>query len=502
MNPILKSGAMIAFFGLLSRLAGLYRDRVLASKFGPSEILDAYYVSFGLPDLIFNLLIVGALASAFIPVFIEYESKNKANAFRLANNFLNLAFTAVTIFGLIVFIFSDYLVDIIAPGFSDSQKDLTSLFLRIMIISPMIFSLSVIMGAILQSFKKFISYSLAPILYNLGIIIGAVYLVPILGPSGLAWGVVLGALMHFLIQFIEVRRLGFKWQPGFGFKDPGIKKIIKLMIPRSMGLAASHVNWLVLNALATTVFIGGASILNLAHNLHYFPVAIVGISLAVASFPDLSRDALNNRGSVIMDKVEEIIKVSLFIIIPLAALMFYFSNEIITIILSSGFFSGDDIGVTANVLKIFAIGVIGNGLVPILARVFYAFQNTRTPLVASLISLVVSVIISFSLISKIGIYALPLSFSVGISINAILLVFLIKSELKAISPIGIINYSLLLGTIAIAMLGSIFLISEKIYLGDGLVYQSIRLASLSAFGVAVYAVLAYLLGVKEIKHFI
>src|SRR3989338_10358242 len=291
-KTLLGASTMLAFLGLLSRVLGVLRDRILASRFGASDLLDVYYVSFNIPDLIFNLLIIGAVTSAFIPVFIEYQSKKDGEEWDLANNFLNILVAIMAMTAGVMFVFTPWLIRLIAPGFSPEKRELTILFTRVMLFSPMILSVSVVIGSILQVFHRFLAYALAPIMYNLGIIFGAIFFVPKFGPLGLAEGVVLGALFHLLVQLPALKGTGFKWKKVWNFGDSGMRKILKLMVPRTIGVAVIQINFIILNALSSRISPGSVTVINLANNFQYLPISLVGISTAVASFPTLYRQAL------------------------------------------------------------------------------------------------------------------------------------------------------------------------------------------------------------------
>src|SRR3989339_49292 len=227
---------LIAFFSVISKLLGFLRDRLLASYFGAGDILDSYYAAFKLPDLIFNTLVLGALASAFIPVFTKVWLEDKQKAVRLANTILNYLLGALIILAALIFILAPYLMKFIVPGFGNEQLAMTVTFTRVMLVSIIFFGLSNVLGGILNSLKKFFSFSLAPVFYNLGIIFGITVFYPALGLVGLAWGVVLGSFLHFVIQLPEALRSGWKYR--FLWRVTAeVKRILKLMLPRTLGLA-------------------------------------------------------------------------------------------------------------------------------------------------------------------------------------------------------------------------------------------------------------------------
>lgn len=420
-GSLFRAAAVISFFGLLSRFVGLYRDRILASRFGPSDLLDVYYVSFGIPDLVFNLLVVGSLASAFIPKFIQYKLESPDKSFRLANNFLNILVMIVSISAGLMIIFAESLVSFIGPGFEESKKDLAVLFLRVMALSPVIFSISLVFGSVLQSHKSFISYSFAPVLYNVGIIIGSVVLVPLFGPLGLAEGVVLGALLHLGIQIPELLKLGYRWRPILNIKDPGVREIFVRMIPRSIGLAAQQMNWIFVNAFATTFFIGGPAIMNLANNLQYLPIALVGISLAVASFPNLSELGLLDNKKPLLQAVKKNCFGILVLVIPVSVGSYIFSEQIVRLVLGTGVFNLSDVALTARALKYFMFGVPAAAAIPVLARGFYAAGNSIIPMVAGVTSIFFNVLFVYVFKGDFGFMVLPLGIAIASNINALVL---------------------------------------------------------------------------------
>lgn len=453
-----RASVLLAFFYLLSRLAGLWRDRVLASHFGASDLLDVYYLSFNIPDLVFNLLIGGAISAAFIPVFIEYQSKSSGERpnvergsgessgtnpeWKLASNFLNTFIVVVAVLISVLAIFASPLIGLIAPGFLGPKKDLAVLFTRVMLISPLIMGVSLVVGSLLQVFHRFLAFAAAPIMYNLGIIIGAVWFVPKFGPLGLAEGVVLGALLHLLIQWPSAWRLGFRWQMVLNWGEAGLRKVVRLTIPRAVGLAAIQVYTIVAGALATTLNAGTVAVFNLANNLQFLPIALVGISVAVASFPALSREALQEEKKDFVERVERHLRQVVFITVPLSFLCFFLRHEIVRIILYAGNFSIDDALLTAKILGFFMLGVASQSVVPVLSRSFYALQNTFTPVLISLISIVVNIALAFYFI-KVQHYdasGLALAFSLAGILNAALLLFFLKQYLKIFNLAMVVNY--------------------------------------------------------------
>jgi len=430
-NSITTAALLVALSSLLSRFLGVFRDRILAGEFGAGEILDIYYAAFKIPDLIFNLLVLGALSAGFIPIFTHLlrheEVKDNQEAWRLASSVINILGIALIILSVMAMIFTSPLIHLFAPGFGPEKRALTISLTRVMFLSPFFLGLSSILGGILQSYKRFFAYSLAPIMYNIGIIIGALYLVPILGVYGLAWGVVIGALMHFLIQLPAVLSLGFKYSFIFNFKDLNVRKIGRLMIPRTMSLAIAQIDLLVSTAIASTLVSGSLAVFNFANNLQTFPIGIFGISFATAVFPTLSQFA-NDKKRLVMN-FSTTLRQILFFIIPATVLFMVLPAQIIRVILGSGKFNWDNTVLTINTLSFFSISLFAQATIPLLVRMFYARQNSKKPFYIGLVSVAVDICLSLWFSKIYGVAGLALAFSIANIVNFALLWIVLKIDL-------------------------------------------------------------------------
>ncbi len=428
-NSITVAAALVAMSSLVSRLLGVFRDRILAGRFGVGTTLDIYYAAFRIPDLIFNLVVLGALSAGFIPVFTsllkhyntskhDERSANK-DAWFLASNVLNFLLLGLTLLSVVGIIFAPLLTKLITPGFGpEEQKQVTALT-RIMFLSPIFLGLSGILGGILQSFKRFLIYSLAPIFYNLGIIIGVVYFVDIWGIDGLAWGVVLGALLHFLVQLPAVYNLGFRYLFKLSWSDINTIKIGKLMVPRTMSLAISQMNLVVITIIASGLPGGSLSAFNFANNLQSFPVGIFGISFAIAAFPILSENT--NHKERLTKHFSNTVRQILFFIIPSTVLIITLRAQIIRVVLGTGNFDWRATLMTMDTLALFAISLFAQALIPLVVRVFYARHNSKTPFYFGLVSIGINIILSFYLGKIMGVAGLALAFSIANILNLILL---------------------------------------------------------------------------------
>ncbi|PJE51381.1 MAG: murein biosynthesis integral membrane protein MurJ [Candidatus Yanofskybacteria bacterium CG10_big_fil_rev_8_21_14_0_10_36_16] len=394
-SNLLGGSIVLAVFSLVSRLTGLLRDRVLAGRFGASETLDIYYSAFKIPDFIFNLIIIGAVSSAFIPIFISYLEKNKTQGWKLASNFLNVSLLVIIGVSILLIIFVPVLMPLIAPGFSAEQTVEAIRLTRLMFLSPIIFAVSTIIGSVLQALKRFLAFALAPSFYNVGIIVGAIYFEPSMGLMGLGWGVIFGALLHLLVQAPAVWKAGFRWRAILDLADMGLRKILKLMIPRTLGLGVSQINLIVITAIASTIAVGSITIFNFANNIGFLPISMVGIAISVAVFPNLSVSiARNNKEQFRKDYLFAFNRI-VFLAVPSAFALFIFRKPIADLILGTGKFDVGDVSLTAAVVGAFSVSVIFISLISLINRAFYAMHNTFVPVVISIFGVGLNIVLSF-----------------------------------------------------------------------------------------------------------
>jgi len=424
-KTITSAAIIIGATSLLSKVLGMVRDRILAGEFGAGATLDVYYAAFRIPDLIFNLLVLGALSAGFIPVFIMYYEKGREDGWRLASGILNIMTAILIAVGLIFVFFADKIIPWTVPGFSGEQLQITVALSRIMFLSPIFMGVSAVWGGILQSLKKFFVYSLAPIMYNIGIMIGALFLAPIFGIYGLAYGVVLGAGLHMLVQIPSVIGSGFHYHWHWSARERGVKKIFAMMVPRTLGLAISQVNLLVINIIASTLAVGSIAVFNLANNLQSFPLGVFGISFAIAAFPTLSSAMARDDEAGFVKSFSATTRQILFFILPLSVLFLVLRAQIVRSVLGAGVFSWNDTILTADTLAFFTVSLFAQALSALLARGFFSRHDSLTPFICGLVSAGVNISLALYLAPSMGVAGLALAFSVSSIINmALLWIFL------------------------------------------------------------------------------
>ncbi|HSR88887.1 MAG TPA: murein biosynthesis integral membrane protein MurJ [Candidatus Udaeobacter sp.] len=504
-KSITGAAIIISAATLVSRLVGLLRDQIFANYFGAGPITDAYYAAFKIPDLIYNLLIVGALSTAFIPTFTKLfnSGEDKSPAWKLANNVLNIIAILLAFLSVLGIIFTPVLAPIIAPGFSLASKQMVINFTRIMFGSTILLGISMVIGGILQSLRAFFLYSLAPIFYNVGIIIGAVVLVPLWGVNGLAWGVVLGAFLHFSLQTYSAYANGYRWRWQLNFKDKETRLIGKLMIPRTLGLAISQLNLIIFTIFASLLPVGSVAVLNFANNLQAVPVGIIGIPFALAVFPILSMAAAKNDTEEFIKNLSSTIRQILFLIIPLSAILMLLRAQIVRVILGRGEFTWTATINTADALALFALSLFAQALIPVIARAFYALADTKTPFIIGVISEVGSIIAALFLMKPLGVAGLALAFSVGSILNFIILSVVLRQTLKKIDGQKILSsfFRIIAAAIPMALVIQFFKYPlAKIF--DQTHYAGIFGQGLVAgmAGLVIYLLICYFLRVPEMMQ--
>ncbi len=448
---------VIAIFYLLNGILALARNALLASHFGVSRELDVYYAAFRIPDFIYNILISGALAAGFIPLFAEKLLRSKEEAWKFSNNILT-TFTFILAIGAgVVAIFAPLIVPLIVPGFDLSSQEAVVKLVRIMMLQPILLGISNIVVGILQNFKRFFITSLAPIFYNVGIIVGIMFLVPIMGLKGLAWGVVLGAVLHFLVQLPSLKNLGFTFKFLPDFRSENLKKIFSLMVPRTFGLISIQINFFIITIIASTLATGSLAVFNFANDLQSLPQNIFAISFAVSVFPVLSQ--LVGKKEEFLGSFKETIKNTLFFMVPIAAFYLALRAQIVRLTLGYGNFGWTDTILVIDTLGIFALGMVAQSLLPLMVRTFFAIKDSVRPFLAGLLGNGLNIILSLILAPRLGVRGLAVAFMLA----------------------GYFNFYLLWR----------FLRKRFVYLGDDRIWPSLRRIILAVF-VAVLAIIGIL----------
>ncbi len=509
-NPISTvAGAalLLAIAGLLSRLLGLIRDRILASMFGAGDVLDIYYASFRIPDFLYGVLVLGALSAAFIPVFTKvYAKESPQNAWKLTSDFLILLVGAIGIIGFFAMLFMPILIYGIAPGFEGEKREMAILFSRIMLLSPILLGASAVFGGVLIARKSFLAYSLAPIFYNIGIIFGALVLVDIWGLPGLAWGVVIGAFMHFCIQMPATFRSGYVFllPKEFPWKNKQVKKILFLMLPQVFSVASGQINFWIITIFASLMASGSLAVFNLANNLQSIPLALVGISFAVAVFPKLSQLASDGDMKEFSEVFFKTLRRILYFVIPATVFLILLRAQIVRVVLGGGIFDWKDTVLTYQVLGILSLSLFAQSLLPLISRAFYSLEDTKTPFFIALFSQGINILIVISTLQIWGVYSLAVGFSIASTIQVVLLLYILKKQFT-FSKISCL-YNTLTRIIFATFISALVIQSIKYSWGffieiDTFIEIFAQLVLSGFFGLLAYIFMSHILKIEEFCDF-
>lgn len=434
-----RAALLIGFLTLLSRLVGFFRQYLFASTFGLSDTLDVYVTAFRIPDTVFNLLILGTLSAAFIPIFSNYYIKDKQRAIQIANTVLNTSILGMLFICLLLFVFAGPLTKFLVPGFDQEKLRETVMLTRLMLLSPVIFTASSVFSSILSSFKKFIAVHIAAVFYNLGIIFGLVFLYPRFGLYGLGYGVLLGALLHVAIQIPQLYRMGFRWKWYIDLKDRGFRSITALFIPRIFGLDISVVSLLIASFVGSLLAEGSIAAYTLANDLQAVPVGIFALSTAAALFPILSENFARNDEERFLTNLQQAIIQVLIFIIPISIWMLLFRAQIVRFIYGHGAIDWEQTILLFNALGVFTLALFSQALTPLFSRAFYARHNTKTPVIIGFVSMTLNAFCSYFLGQKFGVAGVVGGFAVASLINCALLFFVLRLNLAQASGYSAIH---------------------------------------------------------------
>ncbi|MEK7452860.1 MAG: murein biosynthesis integral membrane protein MurJ [Patescibacteria group bacterium] len=519
---IISAALMIGFFSLLSRVLGILRNRIFTSEFGAGDITDIYFSAFVIPDLIYNIFIIGAIGIVFIPIFFEYSQKSKEEAMHLTNIVLNILILFVILIASLFAFFAQEILSIFLYGFSPEKIQTTVDMTRIMLLSPIFLGISSILGNFIQAHKRFLSFALAPVLYNIGIICGVLFFVPNIGLAGLAYGVIFGAFLHLLVQLPTALSLGFKYKLSFDIWHPGFRKMIILSIPRVVGLLAHQLNFMVIIFIGSSLSSGSISIFNFANDLQYIPIGIIAFSFVTAVFPFLSESYSKKDMKEFLNKFYSTVNQILFLVIPISVFLILERAQIVRVLYGAGEFSWDDTKLTAAALGLFAMSIFAQSLIPLFSRTFFAMANSKTPVFINVASLAINIGLSFFFVgllkdggafrdilgqilkvsdmSDIAVLGLPLAFSIASIINILWLYFSLSHKIDEYSSVRIL-YSV--NRINISVLAMGVSVYPTLYFMANIVnmhtFLGIFLQGIVAFfiGSFVYFGSAYLLKIPE-----
>jgi putative peptidoglycan lipid II flippase len=424
-----RGSLVLAATTLGSYILGLLRDRTFAHVFGASANLDSYNAAFLVPDFLFNLLVASGIAAAAVPLFAELHQRRRGEEYRYINALLFAATGITLVVSLSVAILAPTLSQLVAPGSTREGHELVASLMRILAFSSVLFAVSNTLGAMLVAKRRFLFYGLSPMLYNIGIIGGSVWLAPRFGITGVAYGTLLGALLHAGIRFADALRSGWRWRAPRPLPLAALQRTIRLMIPKMVGHPVELATFWIFTSLASTLGAGSITVLNFARNFQSVPVSLLGIAMATAVFPSLAEAALASPSSLRI-LFRRTTTTLLTVSTAAALVVFFIRRPLVSILLGGGAFNSAAVERTAIMLGMFCLSIPTESLSHLFARAFYAMQNTWIPVSFSVVSLVVAGVSARIFIRSMGIVGLPLGFFLGSAAKTLGLYVLFWGYLK------------------------------------------------------------------------
>ncbi len=508
-RQVMRAAGIVSAAFLVSKLLGLARDMVQANYLGLEQEATAYFAAITFPDAIFFIVAGGAIGSAFIPTFAAYFARDDdAGAWRLFSGVLNLIVAAVTALAGAAILFAPELVETFLPKLVAQNPELLPLtvrLMRIMLLSSIIFGASGVMMGTLQARQHFLLPAIAPIIYNLGIIAGAVAggRTDLGAAAGMAWGTVAGALGHLLIQLPGLRWKGARYTAVFTLRDPGVRQVLKLMAPRVLGLSFSQVNAFITLFLSGLITPESVPASRLALRLMLMPQGMLGQALGIAAFPTMADLAAQEAFAQMRRILSDSLRLLAFLALPATALLMLVGQPVIVLLFQRGAFVAEDAGLVAWALLFYALGLLALSALEVVNRAFFALSDTLTPVLAGAIQIAamagLSVWLIRGLFPALGWHplgGLALGFSLSNFVEAAALLWLLRRKMGGLN--GRLLWSGLWRMLAASgvMAGGMWLALR------GLAQTAVlwQVVAGSLVGAAVYVVASYLLGIREIRR--
>ena len=495
---------------MCSRVLGLVREQVFAGLFGAGYAYDAFVVAFRIPNLLRDLFGEGALSAAFVTVFSEYDtSKGPEATWQLASNvlvFISILLSAITLAGIF---FAENIVNLLAPDFSlvAGKTELTSLLTMIMFPFLLFVALSAVVMGMLNTKGKFFIPAMSSSFFNLGSIIGGVSLALLLPGFGLpaivgmAWGTLIGGLMQLAIQLPSLRKIGFRFKPQLNLRDPGLHRILWLMLPATVGLSATQINIFVNTNFASSCVEGSVSWLNYAFRMVQLPIGVFGVAFSIAAMPVLAKQAAQKDFTALRRTFSSSLVMVFSLTIPATVGLILLSEPIIRLIFEHGAFDAFDTRQTALALTCYAYGLFAYSAVKIMVPVFYALNDTKYPVIGSFLAVAANITIILLTIDSFEFRAIALATSSAMTLNFLFLGFVLYRKLTGFSLaylfLGvskILAASIVMGTGVVALRKFLYpLFTGNITLQLAAVFLTIGAAAV------IYAITLYFLRLPELK---
>src|SRR5579884_306247 len=505
---VMSAAVLVAASLILSRVIGLFRVSIFAALFGTSAQMADYNAAFRIPDLLFAVIAGGALSSAFVPVFAGLiERRREDEAWAIANTVLNTLLITMIVLAVAAFILAPQLVDALVPKFTAAGKAETANLTRIMLAQPVLLGVGGLFAAMQNSYGRFVLPAVAPVLYNVVIVLGALLFGPHFGVYAAAWAVTDGALIMFEIQIWGVGPESSRYRPRMEWRLAGAREVLKLLGPRLLGLSAYQVMLLVTTYLASGLGSTGFNSISYAWTLLMFPVGAIGSSLGTAVFPTLARQTAGDQRLQLRRTLRQSLRGILFLAVPATIGLILLRRPIIVVLYGHGAWTPASTAATAYALLFYSLGLAAMTLIEVIPRAFYALRNTRTPVMIAVVSLAVDIALSIILIHTFprsqGQGGLAIATAVAVWLQAVWLMVALRPQiggvldrefLRAVMAIAAASLLMGVGVFVVARASDVLLRTGT---GFGALVEVVVGVSI---GVAIYLGVARALKLPEIER--
>jgi putative peptidoglycan lipid II flippase len=500
---------LFVMFGV-SKGISLIQTFIIARAFGVSGEWDAYIAASRIPDTIVLLMSGGALNFAFIPVLSGLLAKGDTErAWKLASHVANTIFVSAFIASILAFIFTPFLIEnVIAPAYPPETAALSISLMRMLLIGTIVFSLSFIMTGILHSHNHFLLPALAPIINDMGILFGVVFLVSRFGVYGMVYGAILGAFMHLLIQIPGLVRFRARWYPELGWNDPQLRQVIKLMVPRIAGLGVANINVIIMTNLGSRLGEGATSAIDWGWRIMQIPQTLIGTAMGIVIFPTLAALSEVQDESGKRTAMSGALRFIMIATIPAAIGLILVGQPLLSL-LEGGAFDASATAIVYGALRAFTLGIVVHSMLEIVARSFYADKDTVTPLLAAIVGGVINVVLAYFLTgiatgqaNVTNVWGIAAANSIGVAVEVVMLLVILRRRWHGIDENTIaattmktIAASLAMGLAVLAVEFGFTLLG----LTDRLLYTVVQVSTQMVLGGIVFVIAALLLQMKEMR---
>ena len=508
-GQLVRSASIIGAATMTSRLLGLVRDQVLAYLFGAGNAMDAFTIGFRIPNLMRDLFAEGAMSAAFVPTFTRrLAARGRDEAWKLGNQLINVLIVTTGLLVVVGIVFAAPLVSLFAGDYAEvpGKLELTTTLTRIMLPFLSLVAIAAAFMGMLNSLQHFFTPALSPAMFNLAMIASGFALVPLmprlgLPPiTGMAIGAIAGGFGQVIMQWPALHRAGYRYRPMLNLFDPGLREILRLMGPGTLGLAAVQINLLVNTVLATGEGTGAVSWLSYAFRLMYLPIGLFGVSIATAVLPALSQQAARGAPDAMRQTISSALRLTLMLNVPATIGLVALATPIVALIFERGSFTAADTAATAAALACYAPGLLGYSAVKIVVPSFYALGDSRTPALISVGSVALNVALNLLLVRFLGYRGLALGTAIAAVVNAVALLHVLRRRLGGLEDRRLVT-ALAKITVAAACMGLAAAAAERwwasVWPTPEVLGQTIRLGSAIAVGLVVLAGTARVLRIEE-----